>query len=495
MHPRVRFTIPLVLVLVLAGAGVWYYNRPAAAEEAGALSASGTVEAVELSLAPELGGRVSEILVQEGERVDPGQILFRLDGELLQAQRRRAETALETARAGIEAAASQVGGAEAALSAARAALDAAEVGVETARLQVQMALDSARLTELPARERAWRGQQPYPLALPEWYFSEAETLDAARSEVEAARADSRAAQEALTRLIDTQENEPLSAAEARLVQAQETYQVAGEVLARAKLNMEVALEEAAQDAFDAAEEQLKAAQDEYDRLLDATGDSVLLEARARVAVAQARYEIALDRLARLQTGDQALSVQAAELGLRAAEAARSQAGAALDQAERGLEGALARQVQAERAAAQAQAELDLLDLQIEKLNVYAPAAGRVTGRLVEPGEVVNAGMPVLTLGYLDGLTITVYLPEDQYGQVQVGAAAAVEVDSFPAVVFEAQVLRIADRAEFTPRNVQTQEGRRSTVFAVELSVTDPDGHLKPGMPADVVFQAGEAGGS
>jgi HlyD family secretion protein len=49
------------------------------------------------------------------------------------------------------------------------------------------------------------------------------------------------------------------------------------------------------------------------------------------------------------------------------------------------------------------------------------------------------------------------------------------------------VIRIADRAEFTPRNVQTQEGRRTTVFAVEISVSDPGGWLKPGMPADVLF--------
>jgi hypothetical protein len=66
--------------------------------------------------------------------------------------------------------------------------------------------------------------------------------------------------------------------------------------------------------------------------------------------------------------------------------------------------------------------------------------------------------------------------------------AEVGVDSFPNEKFQAEVLRIADEAEFTPRNVQTDEGRRTTVFAVELSVQDPGGRLKPGMPADVTFQ-------
>jgi hypothetical protein len=52
------------------------------------------------------------------------------------------------------------------------------------------------------------------------------------------------------------------------------------------------------------------------------------------------------------------------------------------------------------------------------------------------------------------------------------------------------VISIADEAEFTPRNVQTEEERRTTVFAVELAVEDPDRMLKPGMPADVVFSTG-----
>jgi len=62
------------------------------------------------------------------------------------------------------------------------------------------------------------------------------------------------------------------------------------------------------------------------------------------------------------------------------------------------------------------------------------------------------------------------------------------VDSYPDRVFPATIGQIADRAEFTPRNVQTAEGRQSTVFAIKLTLSNPDGALKPGMPADVVFQ-------
>jgi HlyD family secretion protein len=64
----------------------------------------------------------------------------------------------------------------------------------------------------------------------------------------------------------------------------------------------------------------------------------------------------------------------------------------------------------------------------------------------------------------------------------------VSVDSFPGASFAASVINIADQAEFTPRNVQTVEGRKNTVFAIKLKVSDPENRLKPGMPADVSFK-------
>ena len=94
----------------------------------------------------------------------------------------------------------------------------------------------------------------------------------------------------------------------------------------------------------------------------------------------------------------------------------------------------------------------------------------------------------MTIGQLDKLSITVYVPEDQYGEIRLGDMALVSVDSFPDELFEAVVTRIADQAEYTPRNVQTEEDRKTTVFAIELSVDNPDWKLKPGMPADVSFE-------
>ena len=109
-------------------------------------------------------------------------------------------------------------------------------------------------------------------------------------------------------------------------------------------------------------------------------------------------------------------------------------------------------------------------------------------RNVEPGEFVQPGAVTFAMADLENITITVYVPEDRYGQISLGQQAQVTVDSFPSETFHAEVIHIADQAEFTPRNVQTVEGRSSTVYAIKLKVNNRDGKLKIGMPADVEFK-------
>jgi multidrug resistance efflux pump len=93
----------------------------------------------------------------------------------------------------------------------------------------------------------------------------------------------------------------------------------------------------------------------------------------------------------------------------------------------------------------------------------------------------------LTIGQLQEVNLTVYIPETEYGKVKLGDQVSITVDSFPGETFIGNVVYISDQAEFTPRNVQTIEGRKTTVYAVKLSVPNPDLELKPGMPADVTF--------
>ncbi|MBZ0301661.1 MAG: efflux RND transporter periplasmic adaptor subunit [Anaerolineae bacterium] len=122
-------------------------------------------------------------------------------------------------------------------------------------------------------------------------------------------------------------------------------------------------------------------------------------------------------------------------------------------------------------------------------SVTSPIEGTVLERLVEPGEITAPGNTLMVVADLSALTLTVYVPEDRYGQVFLGQTYAVKVDSFPDQTFSGTVRHIADHAEFTPRNVQTVEGRKSTVFAIKLALAPSRGRLKPGMPADVNFEA------
>lgn len=119
--------------------------------------------------------------------------------------------------------------------------------------------------------------------------------------------------------------------------------------------------------------------------------------------------------------------------------------------------------------------------------IRSPLDGVVLERLVEPDEFVAPGSTVLVVAALDALTLKIYVPEDRYGQIALGQTYAIAVDSFPDETFSGTVKFISDRAEFTPRNVQTTDSRKTTVYAVRLDLAPTGGKLKPGMPADVYF--------
>lgn len=137
----------------------------------------------------------------------------------------------------------------------------------------------------------------------------------------------------------------------------------------------------------------------------------------------------------------------------------------------------------------------LVDMHLQTSNsnerITAPFDGVVLERLVEPQEYAAPGSTVMVVAQLDDLTLKVYLPENRYGQIMLGERYPVTVDSFPGETFWGKVSYISDKAEFTPRNVQTKDSRQTTVYAVKLALEPSGGKLKPGMPADVTFTANQ----
>ncbi len=132
----------------------------------------------------------------------------------------------------------------------------------------------------------------------------------------------------------------------------------------------------------------------------------------------------------------------------------------------------------------AQAEQAEIQANLNYLVVNSPLAGNVITRSVEPGEVVSAGAPLLTLVNLDHLYLRGFIPEGQIGQVKLGAQSQVYLDSFPNQPLLATVTRVDPKASFTPENTYFKKDRVTQVFGVELTVKNPQGLAKPGMPAD-----------
>ena len=207
--------------------------------------------------------------------------------------------------------------------------------------------------------------------------------------------------------------------------------------------------------------------------------------RAAILVAKELIAPQEGEHARLKVEVAANAVKEAEEGLVSSEKNLALARVGLQQVEilRAERDALARQ------RAQAEAQLAEQRSHVADFSIRSPIDGRVLTRTVERGERVEAGTPLFTLVDLDRLYVKIYVPEPSIGKVALGQEARVSVDAYPGRAFPARVSRVAQEAEFTPKNVETKEERVKLVFAVEVSLREnPDGVLKPGMPADAVIR-------
>jgi multidrug efflux pump subunit AcrA (membrane-fusion protein) len=437
--------VPIVIIIgvvVIAAAAVIYFlANPAAWQQVtgqmnlsqpktNGLTASGFIEAEEVTIAPELGGRVLQLLVKEGDDVEAGQVLVQLDSTLLEAQ-----------------------------------IEAAQAGLDLAKAQLAQAQAGAR----------------------------PEQVRKAEAELAQAQASRDGAYQGWQDLIALRDNP--QRLDAQIAQAQ--AQVAA---AKAGLNQAVAYKDAAQIAYDNYGDALDKLNDIPPKYRPGLPMSFHLIPNAYwkswvgVNTAGAAYDgavQALNDLYAMRDNPQDLNAQidAAEAQYRSAEAAVSMAQAQLD----GLKaGATAEEIAvAEAQVEQAQAALSKLVVQRDKQTIAAPVGGVVLEVNIHVGELAVPDGTMLTLGDLDHVTLTIYVPEDKLGQVSIGQTVAVSVDSFPGRTFEGTVVRIAQEAEFTPRNVQTKEERVNMVFAVDVRIPNPDHALKPGLPADAVIETEE----
>jgi len=441
----ILLTLIFVLIIVpLSGCGL--LEKDAANTE---ITASGTISADRIVVSPQVSGEITEIFIKEGDNIQPKQELFQLDDEILKAQYDQALAAVDQAEVGIEAAKSQL---------------------EAAKVQYERAEQGARLMYLQSLQNKtplWSQSVPEEFNQPNWYYQRGESVTGAQTEVKKAKRNLEIEQANLENIQNKASNDDFMAVEQTLTQARARFLVADQTLSQAQFAQDNdVLEEMAQKDYDAALADLETAQRDYERMITSAAASEVLEARAKVAVAAARVQNAENYLDSLSTLDNSLDVRAAETAMVSAES----------------------QVKlAEAGKAQALAALNLLQIQLNKSIVSSPVEGTVMNINNKVGELVGAGSSVVHLAKLDVVNLTVYVPEDVYGRIPVGQKVTISVDSYPGETFYGEVIYISDEAEFTPRNVQTVEGRKATVYGVKIEILNKEHKLKPGMPADVNF--------
>jgi len=132
----------------------------------------------------------------------------------------------------------------------------------------------------------------------------------------------------------------------------------------------------------------------------------------------------------------------------------------------------------------AQAQANIVETRLADCTITAPIAGTVSAVAFRVGETVLAGSVPVTIIDLDQTWLTVYLSERLLGRVRLGDTCRVRVDAYPKEDFRGTLTFIADRAEFTPKDIQTKEERINQVYRMKITLPNPDRILKPGMPAD-----------
>ena len=137
-----------------------------------------------------------------------------------------------------------------------------------------------------------------------------------------------------------------------------------------------------------------------------------------------------------------------------------------------LGAARARVATAQSQIAAAEAEVRRIHAQIEDSTLVAPIPGRVLYRLAEPGEVVGAGEPILTLLSLEKVYMEVFLPAREAGLLPIGAEARIVLDALPDYAIPAYVTFVSPEAQFTPKQVETMSERAQLVFRVRVRIPD-----------------------
>ena len=362
--------------------------------DTGAIRISGNIEMTQVKIAFKMSGKLIERNADEGDRVDKGAVIAKLDSVQLLRQR-------DQAAAAVAATQSQLRQLLTAIDLQREMLEA-----QIAERKAQLKQAAAQLAALEAGSRKQEIRQTRA------------RVEQARIEFERAEADWKRA-EPLFKTDDI--------SRAQYDQFQARYQ--------------------------ASKAQLQQARQAQALVEEGPRKETIESARARVEQARAAVRLAEAQRLELKRKQQQVDASKAEID-------------------------------------RAKAQLALVESQLDDTVAVAPVSGIVLSKSAEVGEVLTAGTAVLTIGDLDHPWLRGYINERDLGRVKIGSKARVTTDSFPDKVYQGRVSFISSEAEFTPKQIQTEEERVKLVYRVKIEVENPNQELKLNMPVDAEILTG-----
>ncbi|HTP35791.1 MAG TPA: efflux RND transporter periplasmic adaptor subunit [Candidatus Acidoferrales bacterium] len=388
-----KILIPIVL-LAAAGAAVYALRGGGKAPE-DRLVVSGNIELTEVDIAFKTAGRLIERTVNEGDSVQKGQVIARLDRDQLVAQRERESASVLSNE-------TQLAQAQTAVELQRATL-AADIETRCGDL----AAAEARLAELK------NGSRPQ------------EKADA-HAAVEAAAAELDRSKKDWDRAQTLYKNDDISTAQ------RDQYR----------------------RNWENAEAMSKSAKEREDLVLAGPRQEQIQAQQAQVERSRGALKMAEASAIELRRREQ-------ELATRRAEIVRTRA------------------------------NVTLIDSQLSDTIAASPCDGVVLVKSADVGEVLAPGTSVVTVGDIDHPWVRAYVNETDLGKVKIGAKVKVTTDSFKDKAFNGRISFISSQAEFTPKQIQTQQERVKLVYRIKIDVENPGRELKLNMPVDAEIPLGQ----
>ncbi len=149
----------------------------------------------------------------------------------------------------------------------------------------------------------------------------------------------------------------------------------------------------------------------------------------------------------------------------------------------------------EKSSANISAQSSAMEIQVAQLEdlitkckIKSPISGVVLNKYAEQGELANIGTPLFKIANIESLFLRAYVTNDQLAQLKLNDKVTVRTDAGSGKMrtYEGVISWISDKAEFTPKTIQTKNERANLVYAIKIEVPN-DGFLKIGMYGEVKF--------